>query len=299
MARGTQHRKRRPQAHARVAAQPAKPKAKRVKHQSWEDQLFFSRLRVHAKWMFVLLALVFAVGFVFFGVGSGSTGISDVLQNFFNGTSSSGSSLSSLEKNALQHPRSPKAWHDLATKLEADGKLDQAIAALKENTALRPRDQNVLQELAGLYQRRASELQQVYTDAQTRSSILAPTSPFQPAASSPLGKAMASLSNPIQTAVSGSVSGLASASYSQIIQLESEAVTTYQQLAKLSPHDAITALRLAQLAQGAGNVKVAIGAYKRFLKLAPGDPLAATARTALKQLEAQQKATATPATTHK
>ena len=73
MARGTQHRKRRPQAHARVAAQPAKPKGKRVKHQSWEDQLFFARLRHHAKWVYAVLAGVFVIGFVIFGVGSGST----------------------------------------------------------------------------------------------------------------------------------------------------------------------------------------------------------------------------------
>ena len=84
MARGTQHRKRRPRPHAGSVAQPApQPKRSKVKHASWEEQLFFSRLRAHAKWMFVFLALAFGVGFVIFGVGSGSTGISDALQNFF------------------------------------------------------------------------------------------------------------------------------------------------------------------------------------------------------------------------
>ena len=48
--------------------------------------MFFPRLRRQAKWVFVLLALVFAFGFVAFGVGSGSTGISDILRgNFFGG----------------------------------------------------------------------------------------------------------------------------------------------------------------------------------------------------------------------
>ena len=150
MARGTQHRKRRPQAHARVAAQPAKPKGKRVKHQSWEDELFFARLRHHAKWVYALLAMVFVIGFVIFGVGSGSTGISDALQNFFNRSSSSSASASSLRKKAEQHPQQAKLWHDLATKLEADGKLDDAITALTRYLALRPKSQTVLQELAGL-----------------------------------------------------------------------------------------------------------------------------------------------------
>ena len=34
-----------------------------------EDTLFFTRIRRHAKWMFVFLALSFAVGFVVFNVG--------------------------------------------------------------------------------------------------------------------------------------------------------------------------------------------------------------------------------------
>src|SRR5919201_1781894 len=55
--------------------------------------MFFPRLRRQAKWVFVFLAVVFAAGFVFFGVGSGSTGISDLLQgnfaNLFGGSSTS------------------------------------------------------------------------------------------------------------------------------------------------------------------------------------------------------------------
>jgi tetratricopeptide (TPR) repeat protein len=299
VARGTQHRKRRPQAHARVAAQPAKPKGKRVKHQSWEDQLFFARLRHHAKWVYALLAMVFVVGFVIFGVGSGSTGISDALQNFFSRNSSTGASASSLQKKAEQHPQQAKLWHDLATKLEADGKLDDAIVALKRYTALRPKDQTVLQELASVYQRRATEFQQIYTDAQTRSAILAPSSPFQPTSTSDLGKAFASLTNPIRSAVTGEISTTTSTAYTQIIGLENDAVGVYQKLAKLSPRDAVTQLRLGQIAAGAGNSAVAIAAFKRFLKLAPDDPLAASTRKSLKQLEAQQKATATPVSTHK
>lgn len=298
MARGTQHRKRRTTPNARVAPAPAK-KTKRVKHERWEDQLFFSRLRVHAKWVFVFLALVFGVGFVIFGVGSGSTGISDVLQNFFNGTSSSGASASSLRKKAEAHPNQPKPWRDLATKLEADNKLDDAIGALKHYTALRPKDQNVLEELASLYLRRASDEQQVYADAQTRSELLSPAAVGQPSATSALGKALTSVTNPIQSAVSTSVSTQTSDAYGKIIQFETEAVGTYKQLAKLSPKDATTQIRLAQVAQGAGDAKTAIAAYKRFLQLAPDDPLAANAKKTLKQLEASQKPTATPSTRHK
>jgi tetratricopeptide (TPR) repeat protein len=302
VARGTQHRKRRTPTHARVAPATPKGKPKRVKHERWEDQLFFSRLRVHAKWMFVFLALVFALGFVFFGVGSGSTGISDVLQNFFTGKSSSGASASALLKKAERHPSEPKPWHDLATKLEADNKLDDAIAALKHYTALRPRDQTVLEELASVYLRRVTQEQQVYVDAQTRSQLLAPPLLGQPPSSSSLGKAFAGLTNPIQSTVSGSIGTQSSDAYGKIIQYETDAVGTYKQLAKLSPKDATTELRLAQVAENAGDARTAITAYKRFLQLAPDDPLAATAKKSLKAIEAQLKAaaaTATPRKKHK
>jgi DNA-binding SARP family transcriptional activator len=305
VARGTQHRKRRPAANARVATAPggskAKPKAKAkgVRHQRWEDQLFFARLRLHAKWVFAFLALVFAGTFIFLGVGSGSTGIGDALQSLLNGNSSGGgSSESSLRKAAQQHPQQPKAWHDLATKLEADSKFDDAIVALKHYVALRPNDQTVLEELAGVYLRRAQDEQQAYVDAQSRSQFLSPQSVGQPPSSSSLGKALSSVTNPIQSAVSTDVGTQSSDAYTSLVKFEAAAVGVYKKLAKLSPKDSITQLRLAQVAEGSGDSATAIAAYKKFLQLAPSDPSAPTARKALKQLEKQQS-TATPSTTKK
>ena len=64
-----------------------------------EDTMFFPRLRRHAKWMFVLLALVFALGFVVFGVGAGGTGIGDIFRD--QGGTSSGQSVSDAQKQAV------------------------------------------------------------------------------------------------------------------------------------------------------------------------------------------------------
>ena len=61
---------------------------------SIEDTMFFPRLRRHAKWMFVFLALVFALGFVGFGVGAGGTGIGDIFRN------SGGTSAQSVSERA-------------------------------------------------------------------------------------------------------------------------------------------------------------------------------------------------------
>jgi predicted TPR repeat methyltransferase len=103
----------------------------------------------------------------------------------------------------------------------------------------------------------------------------------------------------VQSAVTGVVGNVSTGAYSALIQFETDAVGAYKQLAKLNPKDSITQYRLAQVAQGAGDTTVAVSAYEKFLKLAPDDPLAPTAKKALKQLKAQLAATATPATSKK
>jgi len=72
--------------------------------------------------MYILLVLVFAGGFVLFGVGSGSSGIGDILQNFFNTNTSSGPSASALRDKTREEPKNAQAWRDLATALQQDQK---------------------------------------------------------------------------------------------------------------------------------------------------------------------------------
>src|SRR6266498_1693259 len=73
-------------AQARRQQRPKEPPKKRKRAApAYEQTMFFPRLRRQAKWVFVFLALVFAVGFVAFGVGSGSSGISDILRGNFGG----------------------------------------------------------------------------------------------------------------------------------------------------------------------------------------------------------------------
>jgi Flp pilus assembly protein TadD len=294
VARGTQHRKRRPTAHARVAAaQPAPSRApRRPRRPEWEDQLFFGRLRAHAKWVFVMLAFVFALSFVVFGVGSGSSGISQVIDQFFSGSSSTGSSLSSLQKQTVQHPKDATAWFNYANKLEADGKDDDAATALQSYSKLRPKDQNALLQLAGIYLQRAQDWETLYSSSQARIQALSPTSSFNPSSTSALGKAFAATTNPIAGAVSSENSSTTSNEYQQVITYLSERLGVYQKLAKLTPNDATTQYNLAQAASDAGDTKSAIAAYKAFLKLAPTDPQASTAKAAIKQLQAAQAASA-------
>jgi cytochrome c-type biogenesis protein CcmH/NrfG len=245
--------------------------------------------------VFVLLAVVFALGFVLFGVGSGSTGIGDALQNFFQGfggTSGSGGSVSGLVKKTTDNPNNAAAWRALATKYEQVSQKDNAISALTTYTSLRPKDSNALIELGGLYLGRANDWEGVYQAQQIHAQALVPTQPFQPKSTSPLGKAFASFTNPITSALQSTSGSAAENAYSQVITLLSDRLGVYKKLAKLSPNDANTRYQLAQAAQETGDTKTAIAAYTKFLKLAPDDPLAATAKKAIKQL----KSTSTTAT---
>src|SRR5438876_11784936 len=54
-----------------------------------EQTLLFTRIRGQTRWVFMLLAVVFAISFVVAGVGSGSTGIGDL----FNGNTHFGRAL--------------------------------------------------------------------------------------------------------------------------------------------------------------------------------------------------------------
>ncbi len=291
MARGTQHRKRRPQTNARVAGQPAAA-SKRPKRPAYEEQLFFGRLRNHAKVVFVLLAAVFVISFVFLGVGSGSTGISQILENFFSGTSSSGKSVSALQKQTVEHPKSAAAWLALANKLQQKNQLDNAAAALTTYTTLRPKDTDQLSILASIYLRRAQDWDTIYNNLSQYTQTLAPSPLLNPKSGSSLAQALTTVTNPLTSAVSAESTTATSNAYSQVLSFLTQRLDVDKKIAALQPKDATTQLELAQAASDAQDVKTAVTAYKAFLKLAPSDPSAATARKTLKQLEAQLKASA-------
>jgi tetratricopeptide (TPR) repeat protein len=285
VARGTQHRKRRPRTNAAVAQAPAK--RGRPKRPSWEQQLFFGRLRGHAKWVSFVIAAAFIISFVLLGVGSGSTGISDILGNLLNGSSATGASLSSLQQQTASHPKSATAWQNYANKLEQAHQDDNAIAALTQYSKLRPKDQNALLELAGLYLSRATDWNTLYSDSQALSQALSPSPLLSPKTTSPLGKAVAALpADPVASSVTSELGTTTSNDYEKVIGYLSSRLTVYQQLAALSPNDAVTQYSLAQAAQDAGNSKVALAAYAKFLKLAPNDSLAPTARQQIAALKA-------------
>lgn len=232
------------------------------------------------------MAGAFALSFIVLGVGSGSTGIGQVIDSFFSGSSASGSSLSSLEHQTVLHPKSATAWLNYANQLEDDHQDDEAIAALTQYTKLRPSDQNELLELAGLDYERAVAWDTLYSETQSLEQAIDPSSAISPASTSPLGKALAALpTDPTSQAVSTEVGGDASSEYSKLVGYLSNRVTVYQKIVALTPGNAVNEYSLGQAAYQAAEVPVAIAAYKKFLKLAPDNSLAADARQAIATLK--------------
>lgn len=245
---------------------------------SIEDTMFFPRLRRHAKWMFVLLALVFGLGFVLFGVGAGGVGVGDI---FRDSSGTSAQSVSDAREKTEESPKDPAAWLELSTALQTEGETEEAIVALEEAIALRPKAPDPYRQLAGLHLALATKRQQDAQIAQAIAAFRAPAQSFLLFAA-PSGQAV--LSDPIGLGVTSQVTERATTAYQDAQTQATLAVAAYEQLATLLPDDPNVQLELAQAAQQTGDAATAIAAYEQFLKLAPDDPNAVIVEQQLKQL---------------
>ena len=241
--------------------------------------MFFPRLRRNAKWVFLFLAVAFGLGFVGFGVGAGGVGVGDVFRG--SGGQSGVPSISKSQERVLDNPKDAEAFRDLATAHQAAGNTDDAIEALESFIALRPKNTDVLRELAGLYLTKASDAQQRGQIADFRAAYLAPATTV--AAAFQLGDRPLDI-DPISQAVNSSISEDSSTAYFEAQQASAKAVETYKRITVVLPNDPTVQLELAQAASDARDIPTTIAAYEAFLKIAPDDPTAPEVRRLLKQL---------------
>jgi len=258
-------------------SQPGTRKQAAARRPPTVDQtMFFPRLRRQAKWVFLLLAVIFAGGFVFFGVGSGSTGLGDLLRGNFNiFGSNSGSTNSSAVKSALKktqaHPKDPNAWNDLASAYQTDGKLTEANAALEHVLELKPNDVGALQRVAGFYETKAQNKETEAQNLQAQAP-LSLAGVLGVSSASPLGQA---LSN---DPTSQQLTQKAQAAFTEANTAIQKDTDLYKLIAKLQPNDVNTQFHYAQLADITGDTAAALKAYKQVVKLAPTDPSAQQAK---------------------
>ena len=292
MARASANRGKRPRPHARsgrhrerVAPAAPQPKAEEPKKRaSYEDQLFFPRLRRRAKWLFLLLAAAFAIGFLAFGVGAGGTGIGDAIRDLV-GAGTAGPSVEDAQERVEDDPTDPEALRDLATALQAEQRPDEAADALNRYLELRPDDTTALRELVALYDIQANTSRRLAAlfDAQTvfgSFNSIVYALPGQSGFFGALGQ------DPISDALTTDVAGAAEDARQEVAEVARKQVPALQRLVELQPTEAVAYLQLGQAAATADEDETAIAAFEKFLELAPDDPNAAYAQQALAQLEA-------------
>ncbi len=289
MARSAQRRNRQQQ-ERRPKPRAAAPVKRPVP--SYEDEMFFPRLRRKAKWVFVFLALVFGVGFVVFGVGGNlpGTGIGDIFAGL--GQGDGAASEGDARDKIKESPSDPDGYFELATALQQNGKIDQAITPLSRYVQLRPRDQNGLNQLAGLYLTQARRAQDEAARLQFEVSQLTGAG-FVPDQSSQFGQRFSQ--GQIVQNLSGELNAKLSQEYFKAQQAYKSASDTYGKLIAATP-DAEEAeqpsifLQHAFAAQSANELQTAILAYRRYLDLAPDSPQEEGVKAQIKQLEQALKA---------
>jgi cytochrome c-type biogenesis protein CcmH/NrfG len=253
--------------------------------------MFFMRLRRSTKPMFIFLALVFALSFVFLGVGSGSSGIGDLLRGNFSFGGSSGPSVGKAKDRIAKNPDDAGAYKDLGTAYESKGELDNAIDAYRSYVRLRPNDTTTLAKLGALYLNKGESLQRQVQLAQLEAQELNPGALF-----APVGKLGTAISqDPVTQAASTRANTAITTAFEKMQATYQDALGVYRTLARRTPKDPTLQLQLANAAESAGETSTALAAYRRFVKLAPDDPSVPAIKARIKELRTSAPAGGTGA----
>ena len=259
------------------------------------------RLRRHFKWVFALLAVIFALMFVIAGVGTSGPSVLDMI------TKSAGSSdapakvpTNSAVKDALAKsqsaPDDPQSWLALAQAYVNAGELTKVAEAASVASELAPKDATVQGAIADVYLAEAAaalqKAQTEYAAAQAKGNVAGRPAvpqtviPGQSSGVTPFQTAQESISSAVMQDASAKVTPL----QTQATDAYKAAVTAQTIVTELKPTDPAAWFRLGQISSAANDSVAAIDAYKMFVKLAPNDPLTAKVKEEITRLE---KASAT------
>lgn len=245
---------------------------------SYDHQLLFVRIRRQARWAFVLLTVLFALGFIVFGVGSGGTGIGDLLRggNLF-GNSSPGTSLADFEKKALDHPSKAINWQNLAIAYQNHNRNKLAFKAWRRYVILKPHNDDGLVSLASISLSEANLIQNKIGAIQ---GDLPRESPYPLSGNLALAAGdLSPLSSAIQSAQQAKLKPLQTSQSQYLVA----AFSAYKSLVLLHPQNGADQLMLARLAINQGNYKVALPALRAYLRWPQKD--AATAKLVRKEIK--------------
>jgi tetratricopeptide (TPR) repeat protein len=174
------------------------------------------------------------------------------------------------------------AYLDLAGVQQADNQEADALVTLQKARAIAPKNVDVLNRIAAIYAAQAGREGDNY-NAVLASITANDLTPPGLDTSSPIGQALTSdpYSQALQTRLSDA--------YTKVTGAYAKVANTYKQAAQVARGTADepnALLQWASASQNANDLTGAVTAYKRFLKVAPNNPNAATVRQTLAQLTA-------------
>lgn len=268
------------------APQPAETAKREAKRQdSWEDQLFFGRLRRHMKWVFAFLAAAFAIGFVVFGVGTGGGGIGDVLDDLFGRNDPAQlQSVQEAKQRVSESPTDPEALLALASAYRATGQPRLQAETLERVVVIRPDDGLALTQLGrAWFTAGDSTTQQAGEVAQLRTTPITSDLCTFPGTSGLIG---AICDDPVDQAMSSATSQRVQELLDEAKGLYGRAADSFEKLTVALPDEPSSWLFLASAAREAGDSDAQLAAYEEFLKRFPDDTNAPQIKEIVDQLKA-------------
>jgi tetratricopeptide (TPR) repeat protein len=253
--------------------------------------MFFPKLRKKAKWVFAFIAVVFGLGFLVAGVGTGfGSGVGDYISELLNRTpgAETGPSVEAARERARENPKDPAALLAYSNALANDGNTREAISQLEAYLELKKNDPDALEQLATLYLTQATAAEERVQQAQIA------------AAYAYFGNDLFAGDQQLNTAfgTGGPISAYqqqAASSAYQRAALEmqvnySKEAETWKTLSGLEKDNPDVFQQLARSSQAANQLQQAVTAWERFLELSPNNADADQVREIIKQLKQQIKA---------
>lgn len=253
-------------------------------------------MRRQTKWVFAFLAIVFAGSFVFLGVGSGGSALTDFLNgNIHLFGSGGGPSIKSLESKVAKDPQNVALRLKLASALANKNQVNDAIAAYKAYLKLKPGNSAALSELGTLYGQQVTALKSAISSPPTPPlSVFSTTTLISN--STKLGTALLAF-QPTDLSITSLQQGESDQYRKLLDDVIKKHVGVYQALAAQTPGDSSLFLESAITAQQDGDTALQLSIYKQFLKKFPNDPEVPLIKKQITSLEKQLRSPQASSTT--
>jgi len=278
MARAAVRAKQAERAQAQAAAKPSRKQRSHASGGNPNQDLFFTRIRRKQKWVFLVLAVLFAVSFTALGVGSGTGG---GLEQVWNGLLGSGSDPVSKAQGEIK-TNPAQGYRDLASAYLTKNDLPSAITALKSYVAIKKKDSGAWTQLGGYEKQQADTVASQYRQVLLTSQLQSPDSIIQPTGT----LATAFGTNPIDQYYTELNSAVSQPLYQKAVAGYSASLADYQKAAKYATRASLPDAEqlVASAAQVVGNTKLALKALRRYVELVPNSPQLQQIEALCKQL---------------